>query len=215
MGKTSRVFYSADLHIGHRFVSGLRGFWNEDDVNDEEEAAPDTEAHDEWVAEVWDSAVREHDHVFLLGDLSINGGQHALDWIKARPGHKHLIAGNHDPVHPANARSFKHLPVWNQYFDSIQPFLRRKLVGKDILLSHFPYSAWGDGQDRPGSRYEQYRLPDMGELLLHGHTHGPERAHGHSMHVGIDAWKTLVPQETILEWASVTEKGTLDSILFV
>lgn len=204
------IFYTSDLHIGHKLVSGLRGFWDEDNMtptgrfkHGEEiiDVAQDTNSHDAWLAAIWDSTVRSQDQVYILGDISINGGQHALDWIGERPGIKHLIAGNHDPVHPMDRRAAQRLPLWSQYFETIQPFMRRKLEGRNFLLSHFPYWSWGDGPGRPEARYEQYRLPDLGLPLLHGHTHGTEREHGNMLHVGVDAWEgQLVPQQTVHEW---------------
>lgn len=200
--KQPQVWYTSDLHIGHNLVSRLRGFWA-DQPSATENAIPDSDAHDAQLAANWDHLVDEDDTVYVLGDISINGGQHALDWIEQRPGHKHLIIGNHDPVHPGihHRKAAKLLPHWLQYFDTIQPFMVRKLLGRHVHLSHFPYTDWGDGEARPGTRFEQYRLPDLGAPLLHGHTHGTEVAHGHSYHVGLDAHQlTLVPQNTILEW---------------
>jgi calcineurin-like phosphoesterase family protein len=200
----SDVFYVSDLHIGHRLVAGLRGF-KKDSTLDHDQLEPDVEAHDAWIAQNWDRVVKPEDQVFVLGDISINGGQHALDWMAARPGVKHLISGNHDPVHPQNRKSIKVMRHWLNYFETIQPFLRRKLDGKTVLLSHFPYESWGEGPNRPGeSRMNQYRLPEMGDLLLHGHTHGPEKSHGKQYHVGLDAHDLqLVSQETILDWVSL------------
>jgi calcineurin-like phosphoesterase family protein len=197
----SNVFYTSDLHIGHRLVAGLRGFWKDTSVPlDERE--PDVEAHDAWIAQNWQQVVKPGDQVFVLGDISINGGQHALDWMDSVNGTKHLISGNHDPVHPQNRKSIKVMRHWLDSFETIQPFLRRKLEGKTVLLSHFPYESWGEGPNRPGvSRMNQYRLPEMGDLLLHGHTHTQEVAHGKQYHVGLDAHDLqLVPQDTILEW---------------
>lgn len=204
----SEIFFTSDLHIGHKLVSGLRGFNNYDPRPQEFGLpvleVPDTDAHDHTLAHNWDAVVKPEDTVYVLGDISINGGQHALDWIAARPGTKHLISGNHDPVHPAHWRTAtKTIPLWSQYFETIQPFIRRKLMGQTVLLSHFPYVEYGDGPDRGESRYDQYRLPDLGELLLHGHTHGTEKDHGRSLHVGLDAWDLqLVPQSEVLSWVS-------------
>lgn len=207
----SEIFYTSDLHIGHRLVAGVRGFWDEDimfenttetgalplDPMERFEAVPDTEEHDAWLADLWDSVVGPKDQVFVLGDISINGGQHALDWIAARPGTKHLIAGNHDPVGPWDRRSLRLQPLWLQYFETIQPFLRRKLNGISFLLSHFPYMPY----DRVEPRFEQYRLPDLGLPLVHGHVHSDQKfEYPNQMHVGIDAWKALVPQEEIQQW---------------
>jgi len=214
----SNVWYCSDLHIGHKLVSGLRGFTKliEAEVQEYRNAAgellfwnetkppvlvPDTQAHDDAIAANWDRVVKPDDTVYVLGDISINGGQHALDWIEQRPGTKHLISGNHDPVNPMHSRALKLLPHWHKYFATIQPFLRKKLLGETVLLSHYPYWDFGDGEGRGEARYEQYRLPNLGALLLHGHTHGTEQDHDNQFHVGLDAWGLeLVPQETILEW---------------
>lgn len=166
--------------------------------------------HDEWLAGVWDSQVTDKDTVYVLGDISISGAQHALDWIEARPGTKHLISGNHDPVHPMfHNKSRKLLPKWGMYFETIQPFMRIKLLGQTVLLSHFPYASWGDGVDRPGSRHDEYRIDEkFKHLLMHGHTHGQEKAHGDQLHVGVDAWRSMVTQETVLQWI-VERRGHL------
>lgn len=191
---TPKVFYTSDLHIGHKMVAGIRGY--RDSIGD-----PDTSAHDEAMAEVWDSQVKYGDIVYVLGDISISGNQYVMDWFSRRReyGPIHLISGNHDPVHPMHRTATKYLQRWSAVFDSIQPFLRRRLNGVEFLLSHFPYASWGDG-DREGSRFDQYRLPDLGMPLLHGHTHGLEQGHGHSLHVGIDAWHRLVPQDIVIDW---------------
>lgn len=209
----SEIFYTSDLHIGHKLVAGKRDFIHYDERSMEFGLDPiehiDTEAHDAVVAHNWDAVVGKDDIVYVLGDISINGKQPALDWIAERPGIKHLIAGNHDPIHPGifRTRAHKLMPHWLQYFETIQPFTTRKLLGRYVMLSHFPYAAWGDGPARDGSRFDQYRLPDMGALLLHGHTHGQETAHGNEFHVGLDAHSLqLVPQDTILNW--IKEKNS-------
>jgi calcineurin-like phosphoesterase family protein len=198
------VFYTSDLHVGHKLVSAIRGFHDGEagtSPEDPRAVIADPVRHDHVLAARWDATVKKDDIVYVLGDVSINGSQYALDWVAERPGRKHLIAGNHDPVHPMHSKYLNALPKWLMVFDSVQPFLRRKIAGHEVLLSHFPYFTWGDGPGRPDARYEQYRLPDLGVPLLHGHTHGPEIEHDHSYHVGLDAHDMrLVPQSTILEW---------------
>ena len=192
MGK---VFYTADIHHGHRLVAGIRGFTKGGE--------PDPAAHDDFLADTWKSTVKSDDTVFVLGDISIGGKQSDLDWFDSLPGQKILISGNHDPVHPAHRDSFKLQRKWLEVFDSIQPFLRRKLEGHYFLLSHFPYAGTGAEGHGVEDRFTQYRLIDEGMALVHGHTHGTEKVHFSDngtpqLHVGLDAWNgQLVSQDTV------------------
>lgn len=199
------AFYTSDLHIGHRMVAGIRGFYNEDEVDlpdptdlDSARARADPEAHDAEIARYWDETVHTKDTVYVLGDIAVSRYRDALDWFQLRPGRKILISGNHDIVHPMHRRGPGEFKKWLEVFEYITPFERRKFAGRSVLLSHFPYTGEGG---RPGrDRYPEYRLRDEGFPLLHGHTHGTERAHGHQFHVGWDAWHRFVTTEEIVEW---------------
>jgi calcineurin-like phosphoesterase family protein len=198
----SNTWFTSDLHIGHRLVAGHRGFELEHPQAGElglRVMVPYPEAHDAALADNWDAVVSPQDRVFVLGDVSMNFKPEVADWIRARPGIKHLVAGNHDQAHPMHTRYLKELPKFLEVFETVQPFLRLKMLGETVLLSHFPYEGEGD---RPGpDRHTQYRLRDEGAFLLHGHTHGQERGHGYQFHVGLDAWDLkLVPHQTILDW---------------
>lgn len=184
----SNIFFTSDLHLGHKMVAGLRGF-------------EDVGAHDWWLAEMWDKAVGPRDTVWLLGDLTMGPASPALEWISQRPGTKHLIVGNHDQVFPGHKDAFKHMKAWMQFFDSVQLHAKRKIGKKELFLSHFPYWSYGDGPNRGTARYEQWRLSDLGMPLLHGHTHDSEvKSHGHSLHVGVDAWKSMVSLDEVSDW---------------
>ena len=200
----SRVWYTADTHFGHKRVSEYRGF-------------DSLESHDIAIAQKWKEQVSKHDTVYVLGDIAVSGHRYAIDIFNTLPGRKHLIMGNHDIIHPSHERGHSRAEWerWLSAFDTIQPFLRKKLNNIEVLLSHFPYPESGDGFSREGSRYDQYRLPDMGLPLIHGHTHGTERAHdsGYSQnwnivknqfHVGWDAWQRLVSQEEVIQWLNET-----------
>lgn len=200
----SKVFYTSDLHLGHKKVSEIRGFWT-------------TEEHDAALIEQWNDQVTKHDTVYVLGDIALSNYKYALEILKNLPGRKHLISGNHDIIHPMHERGQNRaeLDRWLDVFETVQPFSYRRLGKHKLLLSHFPYSEWGDGAHREGSRYDQFRLPDHGHPLMHGHTHGKETFHGVSfeqswshinnqVHVGWDAWGRLVDQEEIIEWLNTT-----------
>lgn len=174
------TWYTSDLHFGHRFVSELRGFGD------------DTVAHDLAIMGQWTSQVREDDVVYVLGDLAVSNPINAINLVGNLRGRKYLIAGNHDRCHPMHRDAFRRESPYLYVFESVSPFGRRRIAGQSVLLSHFPYTG-----DRGPDRFTQYRLPDEGEWLLHGHTHGKERRVGKMIHVGWDAWGRLVSQEEI------------------
>lgn len=198
----SSIFYTSDLHLGHEKVAGYRGFKCSAD-------------HDYELGERWRNQVTDRDHVWILGDLCLHDLDYALAFIKNLPGTKHLVWGNHDAGHPMHRNAHKQQRRYLDVFDSVQPFARRKIAGEDVLLSHFPYE-----RDRDEMRYGQWRLRNEGAWLLHGHTHGPERAtvdsyelrnwrtgeavkktyRSREIHVGVDAWDgRLVPEGTVAE----------------
>ncbi|UDL14839.1 metallophosphoesterase [Microbacterium phage Gretchen] len=202
--------YTSDLHLGHERVAALRGFES-------------TALHDGTLVHRWIETVAPEDTVYILGDVTGTSAtarvEAALALLADLPGTKHLIAGNHDPVHPMHRRSFaRWMPAYLEVFDTVTPFLRRKIGGHEVLLSHFPYAAYGEGPHRGGaeaSRHDQYRLPDLGIPIIHGHTHQPERSwelpagwtedDGHRLaptrgiHVGVDAWDFApAPQEALI-----------------
>lgn len=185
------VWFTSDLHIGHRWAAEDRGH-------------PDTDTHDAQLAERWDAVVRPADQVWVLGDISVGGNrsQHnALAWFSERPGVKHLIAGNHDGCHPMHRNAHKWMPLYMQTFASVAPAARRRIGDNSVLLSHFPYR---DECVSP-HRHDQWKLPDCGVPILHGHTHSAQvgtqsTRRTPQVHVGVDAWGEPVSLEEIASW---------------
>lgn len=53
------MWFTSDLHLGHKLVSGLRGFWQPQvDLI----SVPDTLAHDAELAKNWDAVVKSDTH---------------------------------------------------------------------------------------------------------------------------------------------------------
>jgi calcineurin-like phosphoesterase family protein len=171
------VWITSDPHWGHRLVAALRGFDNPDD-------------HDAALLATFQATVKPDDQVWWLGDLAMGNPAKALAHTASIPGHHHLIVGNHDRCSPTFRDSHKHQRAYFDVFKSVQAFARRRIGTTNVLLSHYPYVT-DDGQADHGEvRYEQYRLPDQGQWLLHGHTHNAnQRLHGKQIHVGLDAWE--------------------------
>ncbi|WP_280420043.1 metallophosphoesterase [Nocardia carnea] len=187
------IWFTSDLHIGHIKVAELRGF--------------NTDIHDQVLADRWDRTVGPKDQVWVLGDISAGGDRAetaALEWVAARPGIKHLIAGNHDGCHPLHRLSHRWQPIYLDVFASVQQSAVRRIAGERVLLSHFPYPGPGDDHTDE-TRYPDYRFIDTGRWLLHGHTHHWKAQRGRQLHVGVDAHRlTPVPlrwvEDRIREW---------------
>lgn len=185
------VWFTSDPHWGHEFVAKTRGF--------------DTaKEHDEWLFDVYSSFFAPDDVVWWLGDLAMkNHGSAIATCLGSGADSKHhLVAGNHDPVHPMHRLAFHEQWTYLRHgFESVQAFARRRVSVNgtrfDAMLSHFPYEG-----DHGVDRYPQYRLLDLGKPLIHGHTHSTEkvsftRHNTLQVHVGIDAWRRPVKLEEV------------------
>lgn len=219
----SKVWFTSDLHVGHPKVAQLRanevGLIVDASYRTEDEIRTRiVEWHDNMLAAHWDSMVAPDDVVWVCGDISsgsTTGQLQALDWIRARSGDKHLIPGNHCSPHPLHRDSHKWLPIYLGQdrpdepvpFKTVQVAAKRRIPLREghvtAMLSHFPYT----GDHTEEDRYPEWRLPDHGHYILHGHTHSPERlsiggreakrrgaalrnkpARINQIHVGLDAW---------------------------
>ncbi|AGM12357.1 metallophosphoesterase [Mycobacterium phage Skinny] len=198
----STVFFTSDLHIGHKKVIASRT------LVDGKPAFPDLDNLPEWfgdyeiesfnriLADKWDTTVGKDDVVWVLGDISSgtkSGQEMALEWLSRRPGRKRLIKGNHDGVHPMHRDKGKWAKAYGEVFEDMDTAARIRVALSggghvDALLSHFPYM----GDHTSVDRHTQWRLPNNGTILLHGHTHSSRRMSscGGSLqvHVGVDAW---------------------------
>lgn len=182
----SRHVFTSDLHLGHERVAKLRGF---DDVED----------HDRAILEGLRDETYSGDVVWILGDLvgTARGLTDALACLRyhGQGRRLRLVLGNHDPAHPMNRNAFKHTAALAEVFEWWGTAARTSICGRSVLLSHFPYV-----RDRDETRYPQWRVPNLGEWLLHGHTHGDEKvthyrhpwASSREIHVGWDAWQRPV-----------------------
>jgi calcineurin-like phosphoesterase family protein len=141
------------------------------------------EEHDETLIENWNKVVKHDDQVWHLGDVGMGSEMEILEKVSRLNGSKHLITGNHDKCWSGERDAYKHIGLWMHYFDSVQPFARRRIEGnQNFMLSHFPY----EGDHVAQERYGQYRLRDHGLWLVHGHVHGAWAKRGRQVNVGVD-----------------------------
>lgn len=155
------IYLTADLHLGHEKVAGLRGF----------DSAVE---HDRHVMEALHYSMPARSTLYVLGDLCMDSQRkYALDrlWrFRALMGHTmHLVFGNHDAGHSMHrkARRRELQMEYLEAFDTIGDSAVLRHNRENIFLNHFPYS----GDHTEEDRYAQWRLPDLGVKLIHGHTH--------------------------------------------
>jgi calcineurin-like phosphoesterase family protein len=134
----SAQFLCADLHLGHKGVTTFLGPNGVDKLRPWDD--PDT--MDEALIENWNSVVKPHDKVYVLGDVVLN--KKHLHKVGRLNGRKHLIKGNHD--------IFK-LKEYEPYFYEVSAC--RTL--KDMILTHIPVHPNNIGR--------------FG-VNVHGHLHG-------------------------------------------
>lgn len=155
------IWFIGDPHFGHKRVAEIRGFET-------------VEAHDEELQKKWHKAVQPNDIVHVLGDISGGSGggeRHALEILVNLPGRKMLKSGNHDSVSGIHIKHSPNTDLFREVFESIQDFGRIKINNENLLLSHFPYASQGDGPGRGEGRYNEFRIADTGQRLIHAHTH--------------------------------------------
>ncbi len=187
------TFFIGDPHLFHEKVSLIRGFSTVED-------------HNAFIVRKWLRQVSTRDHVIVMGDCS--GGKpdeerKALELIKTLPGHKRLILGNHDSESGVHNVISPNRDLFHEAFEKVSDFGRIQYNKRRILLSHYPYSESQDGPGRGMGRYHQFRLPNLGHILIHAHTHWTHpttgSATGREICVSWDAWKRIVDMGDIAQ----------------
>lgn len=126
----SKVHIIADLHFGHENIAINRGFRN-------------SEEHDNFIIDNWNSVVHKNDWVWILGDIGMEktSHYHLLNMLK---GKKKVILGNHDLP--------KHVPELLKYVESVGAMVKYK----GYILTHCPIHE---------SEMRYYNIN------IHGHVH--------------------------------------------
>src|SRR5690606_38501208 len=147
------------------------------------------------VADYCQNRARKNDTVYVLNYLTCDQRMeyYGLEMISCLHRTNHLFAVNHDSVSTIHRNGWKRQSKYLGVLESVRDFGTSRIIKRDILLSHYPYSTSVEA-DHGEVRYEEYRLPDKGIPLLHGHTHlAHQRRHISTLgttqiHVGLDAW---------------------------
>ncbi len=169
-------YFTSDLHFGHKAIIQFcnRPF-------------QDLEHMKHSLLRNINSVITPKDILYILGDFSFLPSDNNVEIVKAIMCPVVLIRGNHD--HSGSIKKCGFADV----FDELDI-----LIGDNVVtMSHFPF--WvdsGTGTEIGGSgnqpdRYKERRPKNVGQWLLHGHTHdtGRIRREHKMIHVGTDAWQ--------------------------
>lgn len=170
-------YFTADLHLTHPKLAGLRGFGT-------------VAEHDAEVMAALRRLDPNHDELWVLGDICAGGVasmQSALAQLSTLTFPVHAVLGNHDPLHPMYRNAQRHAEAFAAVFTTVAQRAQVDIGGETVLLSHFPYAGTPDRFSR--KQFEDHQLPDNGGWLLHGHTHSAERRSApRSICVSLEAW---------------------------
>lgn len=181
-------WFTSDTHFGHKNI-----------IKYSNRPFKDFFHMDAQIVENWNTLVHPEDEVYHLGDVALGPWERWDEILRSLNGFKILVVGNHDRIFRGEKprmqeRFAEHYADW---FDVVTDEIKNfPVAGKLVNMSHFPY----DGDSHDGDRYTQYRLPDDGKILIHGHTHAEyaqtgmdsrvsrSKAGTLQVHVGMDAW---------------------------
>jgi len=202
------TFFTSDTHFGHKNI-----------IKYSERPFADFEEMDWKIVDQWNKMIGATDVVYHLGDTALGDSTRWDNIFKSLNGYKILVVGNHDRIFAGEKprQREKWDEKFHEWFDEVYDNYKGLGLGVSpdgighefyVNLSHFPYT--GDHFDK--DRYEEYRLPDDGQILIHGHTHAEYHKLGDAsrvsrskagtlqIHVGMDAWHYKpVPESRVLE----------------
>jgi calcineurin-like phosphoesterase family protein len=125
----AQIYVISDLHFGHENMAVHRGFSS-------------AEQQDEHIIQRWNSIIKKHDTVWILGDITMEKGNYKnLALLK---GYKKVVLGNHDLP--------QHIPEMLKYVNCVCGVYMKM---KGLILSHFPVHP------------SELR----GRINIHGHNH--------------------------------------------
>lgn len=152
-----QIFFSSDLHFGHRNIVKYTNRGIE----------TTQENHDEWLMDLWSDTITPGAIVYLLGDFSFHKNTDTtINILNKLKGNKVLLKGNHD-----YSDNFERYTEAKQV--QTHQYLEKKFGKNHVVMFHFPI----------GSFHKQ----SHGSWHLHGHSHGNYGdTRGKMLDVGLD-----------------------------
>lgn len=168
------TWFTSDLHLGHANIIEYcdRPYHSVNEMNAD-------------LVNRWNQRVADGDVVYVIGDFAMGQLDESLKLVEQMNGVKILIPGNHDKMFRRHGTAYA--DAVKRYLDAgfSEVHYESTMDMGPWTASHFPFR--GDGEEYD-SRYLEYRPPDEGQLLIHGHVHGKWRKLGRMVDVGVDAW---------------------------
>jgi calcineurin-like phosphoesterase family protein len=164
------TWFTSDLHFWHTNIIKYqrKGFGSVEEMN-------------ETLIQNWNSVVKPHDEIYILGDMFFCGVGKAQEIMGRLSGDKKLITGNHDR---RMASSVKRMFSWVK--DAYPLKVNHPKYKGIIELLHYPMAEWASSTH--------------GRYHLFGHSHGKRPTANLSMDVGVDCWEyNPVHLDTILD----------------
>lgn len=165
-----------------------------------------TQDHNEGIVRVINSVVSKRDVLYILGDFGFGNVKSLKKWLHKLNGTKILVKGNHD----RGSRVMLELG-FSDVLENDYIYLNDGKGEKyKVYLSHYPFYPalwlrfihWIYWRKNPDRRYLHKRIVDLGQILLHGHTHNSfiqDKSNPRQIHVGIDAWGKPVSELDLIE----------------
>lgn len=200
------TWFTSDIHFGHHNVINYcnRPYTNTLEMNED-------------IVKRWNTQVKPNDTVYFLGDFSLNP-RYVEQYISRLNGNIHFILGNHDSpfLRPDTKNISKRTNFANKYLKwgvkSIQQEMyiticapKKGILGLlgfkrkyKVQLCHFPFASKNE-KDNSDIRYMSNRPEDVGQLLLHGHSHSYYRKNGRKIDVGFDGDLKLFSERDIID----------------
>lgn len=166
------IWLTSDTHFWHKNIIelGKRPYADLDEMH-------------EALIKNWNDRVRPEDTIYVLGDMNFGSFKDFEPIAKRLNGIKVLIRGNHDKLSDGQYRKLG-FTVYHE--------LTMKIAGQMCRFSHYPYAPpWYKRlfMGKHKLRYLERRPARIkGEILIHGHSHSPNKVYENSIHVGCEAW---------------------------
>lgn len=158
------IFFTADLHLGHKAMHGRSQFKS-------------IEEHDRFIIDRWNSVVGEKDDVYIIGDMIWPKCQcNPLDYIDDLKGIKILVPGDHDHNRLLRINVPYSKTFGRRFYCKISNIIEIKYKEQSIIMSHWPQQHW--------------RRSHYGSWHLYGHLHhgDVETGWGKRLQIGVDRW---------------------------